>query len=124
MLDLYNDNSHNIHNRTLYNEQADYSRNESQNMKQLCISTLNIQGLSKYENDVQLKEFVSKFDIIGFCETWGEHSTDFSEFFEGYCSFSKVRPKRRNAIRGSGGINVFVKEALISENLLDVFVLI
>ena len=87
-------------------------------MKQLHISTLNIQGLSKYENDIQLKEFISQFDIIELCETWGENSSDFSGYFEGYCSFSDVRAKKRNAIRGSGGITVFVKESLVSENIV------
>ena len=87
-------------------------------MKQLHISTLNIQGLSKYENDIQLKEFISQFDMIELCETWGENYSDFSGYFEGYCSFSDVRAKKRNAIRGSGGITVFVKESLVSENIV------
>ena len=64
-------------------------------MKQLHIATLNIQGLSAYEYDVQLKEFISQFDMIELCETWGENSSDFSGYFEGCCSFSDVRAKKK-----------------------------
>ena len=37
----------------------------------LNICSLNIQGLAKYEEDSELKEFLSKFDLIGLCETPG-----------------------------------------------------
>ena len=40
-------------------------------------------------------------------------------FQEGYTTFSDIRPKKRNAIRGSGGITVFVKETLVSENIVN-----
>ncbi|MEW8542409.1 MAG: hypothetical protein AB2693_02660 [Candidatus Thiodiazotropha sp.] len=109
---------HNEHEHTLNNEQTNNYSNILQNLKLFSISTLNIQGLSKYEDDVRLKEFVSQFDMIGLCETWGKEITEFSGFVEGYISFTDIRPKKRYAIRGSGGITVLVKELLVSENIV------
>ena len=84
----------------------------------LNICSLNIQGLAKYEEDSELKRFLSKFDLIGLCETWAEINEDFAAFMSGYVTLNSIRPKRKGAVRGLGGICVSVRENLISENVV------
>ena len=65
---------------TTHEEQAENINITSNNIKKIHVSALNIQGLSKYEGDIQLKDFVSQFDIIELCETLSEEHSDFASF--------------------------------------------
>ena len=65
----------------MHEEQAENINITSNNIKKIHVSALNIQGLSKYESDIHLKDFVSQFDIIELCETWIEEHSDFASFF-------------------------------------------
>ena len=56
--------------------------------------------------------------MIGLNETWAVKQNQFSHFLQGYSSFDCVRPKKKSAIRGSGGVTVFVKDFLINENFV------
>lgn len=79
----------NEHEHILYDAQTNNHSNTSQYFQKFSISTLNIQGLSKHEDVAHLKEFVSQFDTVGLCETWGG-SNDFERFVEGYITFNDM----------------------------------
>ena len=65
---------------TMQEEQAEYINITSNNIKKIHVSALNIQGLSNYESDIQLKDFISQFYIIELCETWSKEHSDFASF--------------------------------------------
>ena len=81
-----------------------------QNLK---ISSLNIQGLKKHCDGVVFKEYCKQFDIIACYETWQTSENDFANFIDGYENFDSMREKGRRAVRGSGGVTVFVKYWII-----------
>ena len=59
-----------------------------------------------------------KYDFIGLCETWAIKGDNFESFLPGYISFDYIRPKKRTAYRGSGGVSVFVKESLVKAGII------
>lgn len=56
-----------------------------------------IERLLKYKNDVSsdFKDFCSKFDIIGFCETFVKEKSEFTNFLKAYDVFNCVREKAK-----------------------------
>ena len=81
--------------------------------KELHISSLNIQGLKKYADNTHFHNYCRLFDSVALHETWQEHEHEFDTFTEGYSNFDCRRRKKRNAVRGSGGVSVFIKDWLI-----------
>ena len=79
----------------------------------LNICCWNIEGLSKYSNDKSFQKYCSRFNILGFCETWGVKGDKLENILTGYTSFEFMRAKKKSAPRGSGGVSVFVKNDLI-----------
>lgn len=79
---------------------------------------MNVQGLKKFEDDQYFLNFCRKYDIIGMCETWQRNEFDFRSFLEGYINFDCMRPTRGSAIRGSGGVTVFVREYFVNMNII------
>ena len=75
---------------------------------------MNIEGLSKYANDINFQNFCSKFDNLGLCETWGVENSVFKTILPGFSCFDYVRPKKKTAKRGSGGVSVFIKDELLN----------
>ena len=71
-----------------------------------------------YKNDFLFQSYFSKYDIIGLCETWAIMGDKFESFLPGYISFDFIRPKKRTAYRGSGGVSVFVKESLVKAGII------
>ncbi|MEW8546815.1 MAG: endonuclease/exonuclease/phosphatase family protein, partial [Candidatus Thiodiazotropha sp.] len=72
-----------------------------------------MQGLKKYDNNNSFKNYCKSFDLIALYETWQENENDFQDFMDGYTNFDSMRTKKRSAVRGSGGVTVFVKEWLM-----------
>lgn len=68
--------------------------------------------MKKYNNDIALKDYFEKFDVVGLCETWSDFTGEFSTFLDGYTCFDDVREKGRGW-RNSGGVNVFVKNSIM-----------
>ena len=85
----------------------------------MTIGFWNIEGLLKYESSAVFKDYIKKFDIFGFCETWSKCISEFDSFINGYKSFNKVRKKRYRKGRPSGGVTVFVKYNLIEGGLVE-----
>ena len=67
---------------------------------------------------MDFQSYCSNFDIIGFCETWGVSNDEFEFFLPGYTNFNFSRPKKSTAIRGSGGVTVFIKDWLIKRGII------
>lgn len=84
------------------------------------IGSWNIEGLIKYEQNGEFKEYLKRFDIFSLCETWGKNLSDFENFLEGYTAFTKVRKKRFLRGRYSGGVTVFVKNKLMQQGLIEI----
>ena len=80
------------------------------------IVTWNVQGLNKHVNNIDLIEYLSDFDIIFLCETWSKLSKEFDNFLDGFTNFDRVRVKNPQAIRNSGGVNVFISNRLVDLN--------
>lgn len=74
---------------------------------------MNIQGLKKYDGDYNFKNYCKSFDLVALYETWQDNKTDFKNFLDGYTNFDCMRSKKRTAVRGSGGVTVFVKDWLM-----------
>ena len=87
---------------------------------QLFVNILswNIEGLHKYQDDGELKQYLSKFDIVFLCETWSYYVGKFGNFLNSYTLFDCVQKKRTGTGRNSGGICVFIKEWLVRNNLV------
>ena len=79
---------------------------------------MNVNGLRKYIEDENFKEYLSKFDIVGLMETWSSYKTEFDHFLSSYVHFDFVRCKSRDAIRNSGGVSVWVKDYLVQSGLV------
>ena len=84
----------------------------------LKLGCWNIEGLSKYESSVELTNFVTSFDIFGFCEAWGQNVNQFDTFVSVFETFSVIRKKRFKKGRPSGGVTVFVNYNLIEKGLV------
>ena len=84
----------------------------------LNICSWNIEGLAKYENNIKFERFCMSYDIVGFCETWGYAADQFSDILTGFTRFDYMRTKKSSALRGSGGISVFVNKQLIECNII------
>lgn len=82
------------------------------------ILTWNIEGLHKYQDNMDLKLYFMKFDIVALCETWCNFAGEFDNFLSSYISFDCVRKKKPGAGRNSGGICVFVNEWLVQKNVV------
>ena len=63
---------------------------------QLFVNILswNIEGLHKYQDDGELKQYLSKFDIVFLCETWSYYVGVFGNFLNSYTLFDCVRKKK------------------------------
>ena len=74
----------------------------------------NISGLKgKLNGNADFDVFISMFDIIGFVETWAEENDICA--IEGFAEpFMSVREKHPNAWKNSGGIAIYLKQALSS----------
>ena len=83
------------------------------------ILTWNIEGLKKYDNDVDLKKYLQSFDIISLVETWGDFVGEFSNFLPSFTAFEFVRKRKPGSGRNSGGVCVFVKDWLMKANLVE-----
>lgn len=73
----------------------------------------NISGLKSklHEHNESFDTFVNTFDIIGFVETWADENDMFQ--IDGFLEpFVSIRDKHPHAWRNSGGIAVFIEEAL------------
>ena len=77
-----------------------------------------MQGLKKFEDDDNFLNYCRKYEIIAMYETWQRNINDFSSFLEGYINFDCLRPSKRTAQRGSGGVTVFVKDLLVNKNII------
>ena len=84
--------------------------------KIIHICSLNIQGLKKYADNTSFQNYCQLFDIIALHETWQANAHDFDTFIEGFSNFDSMRRKKRNAVRGSGGVSVFMKDWLVQTN--------
>lgn len=74
----------------------------------------NIEGLYKYKFDFEILNYIEKFDIDRFRETWGVCEQQFQNFIDNYISFSYIRKKKQRSVgRFSGGVTVFVRRELI-----------
>ena len=80
------------------------------------ICSLNIQGLRKYNDDTSFKKYCQSFDLISLYETWQDSEAEFKHFLDGYESFESIRKKKPTALRGSGGVSVFVKDWVLQTN--------
>ena len=92
--------------------------NGNQGLFDLNICSYNIQGLAKYEGDVNFQQYFKQFDLIGLCETLGVSNDCFTNILDGYVTLNNVRPKKRSAFRSSGGISVLIKETLIQTSFI------
>lgn len=77
----------------------------------------NIERLSRFESDSTFKTYCSKYDIISLCETWCVKGKEYDYFFPGFVNFDFIRPKKRRAGRGSGGVSVFVRDHLVKDGM-------
>ena len=84
--------------------------------KNIHICSLNIQGLKKYADNTSFQNYCQLFDIIALHETWQENAHDFDTFIKGFSNFDSMRRKKRNAVRGSDGVSVFIKDWLVQTN--------
>ena len=71
--------------------------------KTLSISCWNIEGLYKYKFDLDALNYIKRYQICGFCETWGVCEEQFDNFVDNYTSFSSIRKKICKVGRFSGG---------------------
>ena len=71
----------------------------------------NTYGLT--QNDlIENRDYYSKFDFFIAAETWADKNTKLE--FDGYKPLNYARPDRhRNAIRGSGGMYIFIKNSIV-----------
>ena len=58
-------------------------------------------------DETSFLELIQKYDIIILTETWKADTLKIN--IEGFCDYSQVLPKHKNAIRHSGGITVLAK---------------
>ena len=79
----------------------------------------NIQGLDKYLNDINLKSFLTQFDIICLCETWSRYTGEFDNFMPGFVHFDNVRKLNISSLRNSGGVSVFIRNCLVKDKLIS-----
>ena len=84
----------------------------------LKICSWNVEGLAKYDGDLEFQSYFSNFHIIGLCETWAVKGDNCDNILSGYSSFDFCRDKKRTAPRGSGSVSVFVKQDLIRDGLV------
>ena len=100
-----------IHNLTS-TEKSPY-QTSSCSMQAISICFWNVHGLNQEMlSDDICGLYLKKHDIIMFCETWAEPSDSF--YIEGFQSINFARNFRhRNAIRGSGGLYLFIRNALV-----------
>ena len=64
----------------------------------------------KHVYNIDLKTFLSTFDIIHLSETWSDKKSKFDNFLSEYIHFDIVRTKITRAFR-SGGFSVFIKSS-------------
>ena len=80
-------------------------------LKQLQFLSWNVQGIRSKLNDQDFLEYISKFDVLIFTETWHSEITNLN--IDGFDNFSCPRPQaNKNAKRNSGGFFVFFKRYL------------
>ena len=75
-----------------------------QNIK---ILSFNVEGLKPKLDDPNFLEFIKYYDISIFSEAWKAYTSKLN--IEGFWDYSQVKPKHKNAIRHSGGINILAK---------------
>ena len=69
---------------------------------------MNIEGLKTKRGNVEIRELVEEWDIVGLVETWLDE--DYKGSWDGYVWFEKKGKRFSNKGRSSGGIMVLVKE--------------
>ena len=57
--------------------------------------------------------FITKYDIVGFVETWAKTKEELENMLPGYICFSSIRPRRHNKGRHSGGVSIYVRQSLV-----------
>ena len=75
------------------------------------ILSFNVEGLKPKLGDPNFKDFIQKYDVVIFTETWKANTSKIN--IEGYCNYSQIRPKYKNAIRHSGGITILAKHIIM-----------
>ena len=91
----------------------------------LTLSHLNIRGIKSHKRDLQMEHFVSKSDILCFCETFLQDSDEFNECSLGRADMKIFRMDRKveASIVGSGGIliavNTVLKPTLVTRTISD-----
>lgn len=83
------------------------------------ILTWNIEGLQKYNDDLDMKTILQSFDIISLIETLSNFIGEFSNFLHSYTAFEFVRKRKPGSGRNSGRVCVFVKDWLMRANLIE-----
>ena len=84
----------------------------------ISICCTNIEGFEKYKHDDDFLTYATQFDIFAMCETWGNNVSDFDDVFDDYEHFSYVRSKHENAWKNSGGVTVYTKKQLVTDNFI------
>ena len=71
------------------------------------ILSFNVEGLKPKFGDPNFIDFIQKYDVVIFTETWKADTSKIN--IERYWDYPQIRPKHKNAIRHSGGITILAK---------------
>jgi hypothetical protein len=84
----------------------------------------NIQGLTEEETDEPVfKNFVNKFCIVSFVETWNDSGKSINNILSFTCICKSTRKKHQRARRGSGDIAVMSKTVYLKVYLICLVVI-
>ena len=83
---------------------------KSRKPQAINIFSFNVEGLKPKLGDPNFIDFIQKYDVVIFTETWKAKTSKVN--IEGYCDYSQIRPKHKNAIRHSAGITVLTKDII------------
>ena len=72
--------------------------------------SFNVEGLQSKLVEPNYIDFIQKYDIIIFTETWKADTSKIN--IEEYWDYFQIRPKHKNAIRHSGGIALLTKHII------------
>ena len=75
--------------------------------------------MNKHCQNIELKQFLRSFDIICLCETWGKIKNEFDNFLDSYFHYDHIRNMVDISIRNSGGVSVFISNALYKLNIIE-----
>ena len=74
------------------------------------ILSFNVEGLKPKFGDPNFIDFIQKYDVVIFTETWKADTSKIN--IERYWDYPQIRPKHKNAIRHSGGITILAKHII------------